>query len=322
MRIPGISSSTDDLFQGLKNHSSLPERAQAYLALLAESTTSQGSMQKHLLHLAANAASRASDVTGLIAKTAGMVANPFDCLAQVLAEEGAFTVTAEVRKTGKHSWVKLRTAVMCAASFKTAVRRSFNDDSCLPDSLSSSSSSSEPLLNPIQAKFLQLCLGAIMSNVTMAVVQSSGVTPDVVHDLIPQAVDAVSHLLGGAAGEGLQHMAAAALDLTSQHASAALDAVGGAQDAQANSTGLGMDSLASATAARLLRADSKSRVILSEFGGEFKRASSLLSAFNALVDTVHPGGRGGGAMAAAHAHHAGGGMMHMSGVGGGELLSP
>ena len=49
---------------------------------------SQGAMQKHLMHLAAHAASKGSEATGLVAKAAGIAVNPFDCLAQVGGERG------------------------------------------------------------------------------------------------------------------------------------------------------------------------------------------------------------------------------------------
>jgi hypothetical protein len=162
-----MPSSAEELFQpwfqqGGKVGKDLPEWAQGYLSLLAESTNSQGSMQKHLVKLLARGANGAN-------KACQMVSNPIDGLTEALADTGSELLLKQLAKAGsggldskvgQEGWKKLRLSVLATGCIKANARA--KDDSCIP----------EPSVNPVHSKMLSIMLSMMMSGATSGVAQA------------------------------------------------------------------------------------------------------------------------------------------------------
>lgn len=134
----------------------LSPTAAGYLSLLADSTTSQGGMSKHLVKIMAQGAGWACKMDVL------------DTVADLVADAGTEKLVDMMKKPpGKCSgWAKLRAAVRSAIMFKAAGKScTTRDDSTL-----------QPDLHPAHLRALKVLVSVIMSGAISSAVHA--VTPD------------------------------------------------------------------------------------------------------------------------------------------------
>ncbi|GAX76798.1 hypothetical protein CEUSTIGMA_g4244.t1 [Chlamydomonas eustigma] len=293
-----------DFFNPLYIEGAMSERAHAYLSLLAESTTTPGAIQKHLIRLIAKGASSAN-------KAAGFIQNPLDSIEDVIADVGSELLLKQLQKNYnsssdtttafrpeadyadpasdnlmRHShahkpganWTKLRRAVLGVGCFKHILKT--RDDSCLPS----------PAVNPIHGKALSLVLSVMMSSVTSTVIAQGtpaiGTSVDLHQFNLNIASEAISRPISAISESHIAESTGTNFCKSFQRAPSIT-----IRSAASGSEGMAsMGGMAASTAMKMLRADSKR-------GADFIDLDKI---FGTVLDTVP---EAVGPSSAAHQHY-------------------